>query len=83
MRSDLPERIAALRKIGVDAMSINIPWIMDEVGVNNISAGTALSALETLAAKGAVLPGSSHLLLGLGIGASYQAHVVHFGTETT
>lgn len=82
MRSDLPERIAALRKIGVDAMSVHIPWIMEEVGVNNISAGTALSALETLAAKGKVLPGTSHLLLGLGIGASYQAHIVRFGTET-
>lgn len=83
MRSDLPERIAALRKIGFDPRSLNIPWIMDEVGVNNISAGTALSALETLAAKGAVLPGTSHLLLGLGVGASYQAHIVHFSPETT
>jgi 3-oxoacyl-[acyl-carrier-protein] synthase III len=82
MRAGLPERIAALRNIGFDPKSINIPWIMDEVGVNNISAGTALSALETLAAKGAVLPGTAHLLLGLGIGASYQAHIVHFHPET-
>ena len=81
MRSSLPDRIASLRKIGVDAVSMHIPWIMDEVGVNNISAGTALSALETLAANKTVLPGSAHLLLGLGIGASYQAHIVRFGAE--
>ena len=81
MRAGLPERIASLRKIGVDAVSMHIPWIMEEVGLNNISAGTALSALETLAANKTVLPGSAHLLLGLGIGASYQAHVVRFGAE--
>ena len=68
-----------LRKIGVDAVSMHIPWIMDEVGMNNVSAGTALSALETLAAQKAVLPGTAHLLLGLGIGASYQAHIIRFG----
>jgi 3-oxoacyl-[acyl-carrier-protein] synthase III len=81
MRSGLDERIASLRKIGIDAVSLHIPWVMDEVGFNNISAATALSALETLAAKGAVLPGTAHLLLGLGIGASYQAHIVRFGAE--
>ena len=79
MRSALPDRVAALSKVGMDAVSLHIPWIMDEVGMNNVSAGTALSALETLAFKKMVLPGTSHLLLGLGIGASYQAHIVHFG----
>lgn len=82
MRSALPDRVAALSKIGIDAVSLHIPWIMDEVGMNNVSAGTALSALETLAAKKMVLPGTSHLLLGLGIGASYQAHIVHFANES-
>ncbi len=81
MRSAVPDRVAALAKIGIDATSLHIPWIMDEVGFNNVSAGTALSALETLASKHIVLPGTSHLLLGLGVGASYQAHIVHFSGE--
>jgi len=78
MRSDLSERVAQLRKLGIDALSLNIPWVMPDVGFNNTSAGTSLSALTTLAAQKVVMPGTAHVLLGLGVGASYQAHAIRF-----
>ncbi len=81
MRSDISERLTALRKMGIDALSLNIPWVMPDVGFNNVSAGTALSALSTLASQKVVIPGSAHLLLGLGVGASYQAHAIRFSTQ--
>lgn len=80
-RADLSERIAYLRKLGIDALSLNIPWVMPETGFNNISAGTALSALATLATQKVVRPGTAHLLLGLGVGASYQTHAIRFNPQ--
>ena len=81
MRADLSDRLVQLRKLGIDALSLNIPWVMPDVGFNNISAGTSLSALTTLAAQKVVMPGTAHVLLGLGVGASYQAHAIRFATE--
>ncbi len=81
MRADISERLAYLRKLGIDALSLNIPWVMPDAGFNNISAGTSLSALTTLAAQKVVMPGTAHVLLGLGVGASYQAHAIRFVTE--
>ena len=81
MRGDISERLAYLRKLGIDALSLNIPWVMPDVGFNNISAGTALSALGALASQKVVMPGTAHILLGLGVGASYQAHAIRFVTQ--
>jgi len=80
-RADISERLAYLRKLGIDALSLNIPWVMPETGFNNISAGTALSALATLATQKVVRPGTAHLLLGLGVGASYQTHAIRFNPQ--
>ncbi len=51
MRADLSDRLVQLRKLGIGTLSLNIPWVMPDVGFNNISAGTSLSALTTLAPR--------------------------------
>jgi len=53
-------------------------WVMDETGFNNVSAGTGLIAWEEMVHRKMLTKHSTHLMLGLGVGASIGAHVVHF-----
>lgn len=78
LRADVAERTAYLDRLGVPALPLTIPWVMDATGINNVSSATSLVALEHLAGQRAVQPGTRHLVVGLGIGASYQAHVLRF-----
>ena len=78
LRADVVERALHLRRLGVPALPLSIPWVMDGTGINNVSSATSLVALEALAGQRAIRPGTVHLVVGLGIGASYQAHVIRF-----
>lgn len=78
LRADVAERSAYLERLGVPAIPLTIPWVMDATSINNVSSATSLVALEHLAGQRAIRPGTRHLVVGLGIGASYQAHVLRF-----
>ncbi|MBI2009922.1 MAG: hypothetical protein HYS86_01960 [Candidatus Chisholmbacteria bacterium] len=66
----------------LEAHGVVVPqfrWTMKVAGKNNTSAGTPLDCMGVMAQMGNFRPGSVHLLLGLGVGNSYGAHIIQIG----
>lgn len=61
-----------------DFQPLQIPWVMDRAGFNNISAGTSLAALVTMFAENLIRPNHPLPVLGYGIGSVVQADVWQF-----
>jgi 3-oxoacyl-[acyl-carrier-protein] synthase III len=56
--------------------ALNVPWVLDEVGVGNVSSATTLIVLAHLERKGQIPRGIPFMLTGFGIGASITSMVI-------
>ncbi|MCI0708805.1 MAG: hypothetical protein L0154_01465 [Chloroflexi bacterium] len=67
------------QEIGVDNYNpLQIPWIMNRTGFNNISAGTSLVAMVTMIEDGLMKPKGVLPVFGYGIGSVIQADIWKF-----
>lgn len=67
-----------LQRAGVDPESYLFPWVMDETGFNNVSAGTGLIAWEEMVHRGMMESGLAHVMLGLGGSIGGSAYSVYY-----
>jgi 3-oxoacyl-[acyl-carrier-protein] synthase III len=70
------ERVAVTKELDHQQLLINFPWVMTNTGVNNISAGCAIVELTEMTAKGLIKPGDVIPVIGMGIGAIFDTHII-------
>ena len=81
-RATPAERAAYVRDNNIEGyVEVQIPWLMDRTGFNNISAGTSMAALVQMIYDDMVRPHTPVPVYGFGIGSVIQADVWRFTVD--